>query len=175
LAEVKDQITLVRAFLGLLERMDDASRLRLVLIGDGPLMPTIKRMLQEAGATDRVWLAGSREDVPQLLRELDIFVLPSLGEGISNTILEAMASGLPVVATNVGGNSELVIEGETGTLVPAADAGAMANAIQYYINSAQDRHQHSQSGRQRVEATFSMQSMVRGYLDVYDSLVQRSR
>lgn len=172
LAAVKDQLTLVRAFTELLEHSHHRSRLRLVLIGDGPLLPEIEKLLQKKAATEFVWLARSRNDVPELLRSLDIFVLPSLGEGISNTILEAMASGLPVIATDVGGNAELVIDGETGILVPAADPSAMVNAIQYYVDHPNVRRQHGLAGRTRVETIFSMHSMVESYMDVYDSLLK---
>ena len=80
-----------------------------------------------------MWFAGDRIDVPAILRLFDIFVLPSLGEGISNTILEAMATGLPVVATRVGGTPEIVTDGLTGTLVPPGDAAAMAAGIDRYL------------------------------------------
>jgi hypothetical protein len=84
------------------------SRLRLVMIGDGPLRAQAQAMLEQAGVAELAWLPGQRDDVPEILRGLDCFVLPSLAEGVSNTILEAMASGLPVIATDVGGNGELI-------------------------------------------------------------------
>ena len=121
MAEVKDQLTLARAFCKLVETLPGGrERVALVMVGDGELrQPTIK-LLAAAGLDAISWLPGAREDAAEYLRALDIFVLPSLAEGISNTILEAMASGLPVIATDVGGNSELVIDGETGHLVPTA-------------------------------------------------------
>lgn len=167
----KDQLTLVRAFILLLDQVERGrERLRLVLIGDGPLREQARALLREAGAEALAWLPGSRDDAPQIFQALDIFALPSLIEGISNTILEAMASGLPVVATAVGGNPELVEEGETGYLVPSADAKAMAEALRRYIESEALRRQHGRAGRMRVEERFSMQSMVEGYLGVYDGL-----
>jgi glycosyltransferase involved in cell wall biosynthesis len=93
LEAVKDQLTLVRAFKELCLRRPDDNRLRLVLIGDGSLRGKLEDLVAQEGIQDRVWLAGSREDVPQLLAALDVFVLPSLAEGISNTILEAMVAG----------------------------------------------------------------------------------
>ena len=108
---VKDQITLARAFLHLVQTDPEArEHLRLVMIGDGPLREESQKLLGVAGAGDLVWLPGERADIPEIMRVLDLFVLPSIAEGISNTILEAMASGLPVVATRVGGNPELVEE-----------------------------------------------------------------
>ena len=83
-----------------------------MLVGDGPLRVAVEAEVRALGLQDQVWLAGMRSDVPVVLRGLHVFVLPSRAEGISNTILEAMASGLPVLATSVGGNAELVVEGE---------------------------------------------------------------
>ena len=101
---VKDQLTLVRAFLDLRTRMPELrARLRLVLVGDGPLLMQCRKMLEDGDAAELTWLPGERADIPEILRLLDVFVLPSLSEGTSNTILEAMATGLPVVATTWGG------------------------------------------------------------------------
>ena len=170
---VKDQLTLVRAFVLLLKRLPEArKRLRLVLIGDGPLRAQAQAMLQQANALELCWLPGSRDDTPALLRGMDIFVLPSLAEGISNTILEAMASGLPVVATHVGGNSELVVEGQTGALVPPANPDAMADALQRYIEDPALRHQQGRQGRQRIEHEFNLAYMVQRYLSVYDDVIK---
>jgi glycosyltransferase involved in cell wall biosynthesis len=108
-----------------------------------------------------------------MLRGLDVFALPSRYEGISNTIIEAMASGLPVVATRVGGNAELVIEGETGMLVAAEDPNAMAAALHSYVASHERRRAHGAAGRARVEARFSLRNMVDGYLAVYDEVARR--
>ena len=170
---VKDQLTLVRAFVLLLERLPELrSHLRLVLIGGGPLRAQAQTLLQQANAWELCWLPGSREDTPTLLRGMDIFVLPSLAEGISNTILEAMASGLPVIATRVGGNPELIVEGQTGTLVPPANPDAMADALQRYIKDAALRSQHGIQGRQRIEQEFNLDAMVQRYLSVYDDVIK---
>ena len=123
---VKDQTNLARAFIEVLRLHPEArKRLRLVLIGDGSLRADVERVLREGDALGLAWMPGERSNVPDVMRGLDCFVLPSLGEGISNTILEAMSSGLPVVATRVGGNPELVEEGLTGRLVPSADPRAI--------------------------------------------------
>ncbi|MBL1275786.1 MAG: glycosyltransferase [Ectothiorhodospiraceae bacterium] len=168
----KDQLTLVRAFIMLLDKVERGrERLRLVLVGEGPLREPIQQLLQEADAESLVWMPGSRNDAPALLQCLDIFVLPSLIEGVSNTILEAMATGLPVVATAVGGNPELVEDHKTGRLVPSQQPALMADALREYCQTAQQRQQHGQAGRQRVEQMFSMESMVDGYLAVYDALL----
>lgn len=169
---VKDQLTLVRAFLHLLQ-VDPAARerLRLVIVGDGPLRDESRRLLSAAGADALAWLPGEREDIPEILRALDLFVLPSLAEGISNTILEAMATGLPVVATRVGGNVEVVEDRRTGTLVPPADPVAMAEAIGRYLADPDEALRQGKAGRQRVEDHFSIEAMVSGYLSVYDAVL----
>lgn len=168
LQAVKDQLNLVRAFARLAAQRSPAfDALRLVIAGDGPLRREVEAAIVQGGIGDRVWLAGERSDVPDVMRGLDLFVLPSQAEGISNTILEAMASGLPVVATDVGGNAELVAAGETGLLVPAADDEALANAIARYATEPSLRSLHGLAGRQRVEAAFSLDGMVERYRRLY--------
>jgi sugar transferase (PEP-CTERM/EpsH1 system associated) len=172
---VKDQPTLVRAFIHLIKRDPRAREyLRLVMIGDGPLRAESQKMLAAAGATDLAWLPGERADIPEIMRAMDIFVLPSIAEGISNTILEAMATGLPVVATHVGGNPELVEQGRTGMLVPASEPIAMAEAIHSYVHNRTQLREHGQAGRRRVESNFSIDAMVERYLNVYDAVLKTS-
>jgi sugar transferase (PEP-CTERM/EpsH1 system associated) len=169
---VKDQTLLARAFIRALE-IDPSlkARLRLIMIGDGPLRVEALNLLDQAGVADLAWLPGERHDVPDILRGLDCFVLPSLAEGISNTILEAMASGLPVIATDVGGNPELVEVGRTGRLVPAGDPEAMARALIDYANSPEQALAAGQAGRAAVERRFSMEAMVGAYQGLYDRLL----
>ena len=168
----KDQLSLVRAFIILLDTVERGrERLRLVLIGAGPLREPAQELLRKAKAEHLAWLPGVRNDAPEIMQALDIFVLPSLIEGVSNTILEAMATGLPVVATAVGGNPELIRAGKTGMTVPAADDTALARGIQAYIDAPELRKAHGKAGRARVEKMFSMTSMVNGYLQVYDSVI----
>ncbi len=170
--EVKDQLTLARAFVLLLQGVPQAKeRLRLVMIGDGPLRARAQALLAEAGVAQYAWLPGERDDVAEIMRGLDLFVLPSLAEGISNTILEAMATGLPVVATAVGGNAELIEEGATGTLVAAADAQSMAQSIRAYVDDPQLCKRHGAQARRVIERRFSMEAMVSGYMTVYDKLL----
>lgn len=169
---VKDQTLLARAFIRALELAPELkSRLRLVMVGDGPLRAEAQALLDLAGVADLAWLPGERHDVPDVLRGLDCFVLPSLAEGISNTILEAMASGLPVIATRVGGNPELVIEEESGALVPASDPEAMARAIIAYAQDPEQARAAGQAGRMEIERRFSMQAMVGAYQGLYDRLL----
>lgn len=171
--EVKGTLFLVQAFLSLWASSSDMRRrLRLLLVGDGPLHGQALAALQSAGAGDVVWLPGARDDVPDLLNAMDVFVLPSLNEGISNTVLEAMASSLPVVATRVGGNPELIEHGKTGFLVPPADARALADAIAHCIGDPHRMRRIGSNGRRRAESAFSMQAMLHGYTQLYTELLR---
>jgi sugar transferase (PEP-CTERM/EpsH1 system associated) len=169
---VKDPLNLVKAFVKLLQdHPHERGRLRLVYVGGGSLRDAALQLLQSAGIADCAWLPGSRDDVPDLLRSFDIFVLPSLNEGISNTILEAMASELPVVATDVGGNRELVVPDVTGLLVPAGDPDTLAAALSRYTADRDLAARHGQAGRARVEREFSLRGMVARYIALYDGLL----
>ena len=173
---VKDQLTLVRAFLHLLHTEPrERERLRLIVVGDGPLRAEAQTLLRDANAEHLAWLPGEREDIPEIMRAVDVFVLPSLREGISNTILEAMASGLPVVATRIGGNPELVDEERTGMLVPYANPVAMADAIRTYLVDKDRLSRHGQAGRKKAETRFSIEAMIEGYLAAYDAVLHRKR
>ena len=172
MAEVKDQTLLAQAFILACQRAPELrERLRLVMVGDGPLRAKAQSLLDQAGLSDLAWLPGERSDIPAVMRGLHLFALPSLAEGISNTILEAMASGLPVLATEVGGNADLVQAGVTGLLVPAAQAEPMAEAIMVLATDPERARAMGRAGRERVEQQFSMAAMVRTYQTVYDNLL----
>jgi sugar transferase (PEP-CTERM/EpsH1 system associated) len=172
---VKDQVNLAHAFVAALRLAPRArDRMRLVLAGDGALRGEVERIVDAAGVRSLVWFAGERADIPEVLRALDCFVLPSLGEGISNTILEAMACGIPVVATRVGGNDELVSEGYTGALVPAADSEALARELVAYFADPALARRHGAAGRQRAVGSFSLQGMVDRYHELYSSALRDS-
>ena len=169
---VKDQTTLARAFIQALTIAPKLkSTLRLIMVGDGPLRAQSIALLEQAGLAELAWLPGERSDVPVILRGLDCFVLPSLAEGVSNTILEAMATGLPVVATDVGGNGELIEAGHSGELVPPANPDAMAEAIVRYASNQNLAQSAGRVGRTRVERHFSLEAMVSQYQKLYDLLL----
>lgn len=175
MAQVKGHPTLVQAFINLAAMPSNLHRsIRLAIVGDGPTRLACLKMIRDAGLEHLCWLPGERDDIPEILRALDLFVLPSLGEGISNTLLEAMATGLPVVATRVGGNPELV-DKRHGVLVPADDPAAMADAIQGYLEFPGLMQAHGQAGRAKVEQGFTLGAMVNNYLAVYDKVMGSGR
>lgn len=172
MAAIKAQTFLVEGFIAALQAQPAlADRLRLVLVGNGPLRADCAQRLQAAGLDHLAWLAGERADVPNVMRSLDCFVLPSQAEGISNTILEAMATGLPVLATRVGGNPELVQDGVTGALVTFGDVSALAGRLQQWATDPAQASAMGQAGRQRVEREFSLHAMVDRYETLYDRLL----
>jgi glycosyltransferase involved in cell wall biosynthesis len=171
---VKDPLNLVRAISILLRtRPELREHIGLIMIGDGSLKPHVQQLLDEAGLSTSSWLPGARDDVPQLMQRMNLFVLPSLAEGISNTILEAMASGLPIVATDVGGNGELVASGQTGVLVERADELALARAIEDYVVHEHMREEHGIRARTRTVREFSIDIMINRYAQIYESAVAR--
>ncbi len=168
LAAVKNQQLLLDAFISLCKQLPDSQsrHLKLLLVGDGEFFRTLNQQAEDSGYGPQIWLAGNQSQVPEFMRLMDVFVLPSLAEGISNTILEAMACGLPVIATGVGGNPELVCEGQTGLLVDC-DTEAMTDALAHFVD---DQHQVGILGtqaRQRALDEFSMDTMVDSYQALY--------
>jgi glycosyltransferase involved in cell wall biosynthesis len=161
---VKDFPTMVRAFHDVRRVLPQS---RLVIIGDGPERPTLGAEIVRLGLTDSVVMTGHREDVASLLPALDIYANSSIFEGVSLTILEAMAAALPVVATRVGGTPEVVLEGETGRLVPARDARIMAKVLLNLASDADTAKRMGANARRRVERHFSIQQMVDRYAAVY--------
>ncbi|NRF66503.1 TIGR03088 family PEP-CTERM/XrtA system glycosyltransferase [Aquincola sp. S2] len=167
--QVKAQPALARAFVDVLQRQPALrERLRLVMIGGGPLRDEVQAIVTAAGVQDLCWLPGERSDVAEIMRTLSCFVLPSLAEGISNTILEAMASALPVIATAVGGNAELVATGASGLIVPPADAKALADALESLAGDPDRAADMGRAGRARAIGQFSLQAMVARYQGLYD-------
>lgn len=172
MVEVKDYPTLTRAFIQMLQQSPErAAQARLVIVGDGPARAACMELLERAGLAHLAWLPGERHDIAELMQAFDVFVLPSKNEGISNTILEALASGLPVIATAVGGNVELVEDGVTGRLVPAGDAENMAQALLGYLGDPEAPARIARQGgnaRRQAEQRYSIPAMAEAYATVYD-------
>lgn len=170
LQEVKDPLNVLRAFAAL-TAMRPELPLQLSLVGDGPLLGACEQFVREHNLQANVELAGAASDVPQRLRHADVYLLGSRAEGISNTVLEAMASGLPVIATRVGGNAELIVDGETGFLVPAEQPEAMAAAMRRYVDDRALLGRHGAAARTRAVAEFSLAGMMARYQKLYDQLL----
>jgi sugar transferase (PEP-CTERM/EpsH1 system associated) len=171
LQDVKDQACLIDAFV-LLRAMlpEQRDRLRLVLVGDGPLRERLAQKIAGAGLQDCAWLPGPRSDVDVVMRSFSLFALSSIAEGTPVTMLEAMASGLPVVSTAVGGIPDLVADGASGALVPAGDPQRLAEALAAYVLDAERTRRHGAAGRARIEQQYSVAAMLSAYVDLYDGL-----
>jgi sugar transferase (PEP-CTERM/EpsH1 system associated) len=169
LESIKDPLNLARGFIRALTLQPAAARsLRLAILGDGAQRPEVEKILAEAGVRELAWLAGERAEVPQFMRGLDCFVLASRAEGVSNTILEAMATRLPIVATRVGGNAELIESGMSGTLVAPADPDALARAIIVYFQDRAAARRHAKAAHRVVLSRFSLATMVAAYASIYE-------
>jgi glycosyltransferase involved in cell wall biosynthesis len=144
-----------------------------VIAGDGPDRTTLVAQAETAGLADRVRFLGSRRDIPDLLAACDVFVLPSLIEGLPLSVLEAMAAARPVVATRVPGNDEAVVDGETGMLVPPRDPEALAHAIRSVLSNPERAAGFGSAGRARVIADFSTRRMVAAVGQQYEELLER--
>jgi sugar transferase (PEP-CTERM/EpsH1 system associated) len=164
LQPVKDQATLLRAFS---ELVRSRARLRLAVIGDGPLRGELQRLSEALGIAKLIWLPGTMGNIPDALRRFDVFVLPSLSEGISNTVLEAMASGVPVVATAAGGNLELIEDGYCGRLFPPGDVATLVQLLATYVEDPLLRQAHAAAARRIAVERFSLGTMVTKYEEIY--------
>ena len=159
----KDFLTLIRACAAL-----TAGSYEALIVGDGPDRAAIEAEIERLGLEDSVRLAGERADVPELLADSDVFVLSSRSEGLPVSVLEAMAAGLPVVASRVGGLDELVVDGETGILVPSGDHEALAAALTRMVEDRGLRRRFGGAGRSRAEALFDLAAFRRAHVDLYD-------
>jgi sugar transferase (PEP-CTERM/EpsH1 system associated) len=164
LSPEKDVATLVRA-VALVVREQPAFELHVA--GDGSCLPALKQLAGELALDRHVRFLGEVRDVPALLEAASVFVLPSLTEGISLTLLEAMARGLPVVATRVGGNPEVIVDGETGLLVPVQAPADLAAAMLRLCRDPEASRQMGLAGRRRVEQHFDVRRMVADYEALY--------
>lgn len=170
LSEEKDQFTLLDAFAKVISELQNVY---LVIAGDGPLRKDLESHASDLGISQRVRFLGFRDDISSILRILDLFVLSSTSEGISLTLLEAMAAGLPIVATKVGGNPEVVIDGTTGFLVAPKKPAEMAEAIYNLLSDKKLAREMGDAGKKRVEEKFSLERMAKEYKEVYEECLAR--
>jgi len=174
LQAVKDQATLLRAFARVVADGDvAASRARLVVVGDGPLRESLRGLAAELGISSLTWFPGAVGNVRELLQAFDLFVLPSLAEGISNTLLEAMATGLPLLATATGGNVELVADEVSGRLFHPGDIAGLSDLLRQYLADSSLRDRHGSAAREIAVARFSLATMLANYQSVYEEFCGR--
>ena len=168
LAVVKDYPTLLRATR---QVVDAIPSFRLDLVGDGPERAALEALRSELGLDHEITFLGERSDVGERLQSADVFALSSTSEGLSLGLLEALAAGLPIVATRVGGNGEIVTDGETGRLVPPADPGALASALIDVLTDQPRLIAMGRAARQRAEESFSLAKVVGRYESLYLELL----
>lgn len=160
----------------LIEAVPEVTRIypsaRFIFIGDGPLHSELDRLVRSLGVSEAVHFLGFRKDIPRLLRNLDLFVLPSMYEGLPNVVLEAMACGLPVIATAVDGTPEAVVHGKTGFLVPSGQPKSLEDAIISLLNEPGKLKQFGRAGRKRIENQFSLEGQVARFVALYESMLQ---
>jgi len=167
----KNHKLLLRAAARLCRKFDD---LEVLLIGDGPLRPELEREAESLGLKDHVLFLGDRQDIPAILASLDVSVQPSSSESLSNALLESMAAGVPVVASRVGGNPELV-GSDRGMLVAPEDDKALADAIERILCDAAMRVDLGRNAKQFVRANFTMEHIVKRYQQLYADLLEKKR
>lgn len=168
LSPEKDQATLLRAFARVASVLPDA---HLLLVGDGTLRGELEALARELQIFERAHFLGERTDIAELLGAMNVFCLPSLTEGTSLTLLEAMATGLPVVATAVGGTPEVVAHETSGLLVEAGQPEQLADALVQVLQDSALAVRFGAAGREIVGARYSMQSMVERYAAIYQQIL----
>ena len=167
LRPVKNHKGLIAAFQNVVTSQKDCI---LVLVGDGPLTGDLKKMSSDAGLENHVIFTGRRDNVELYLKAFDIFVLNSETEGLSYAVLEAMASGLPIIATNVGGNSQIINHDENGYLVPYGNTKALTEGIILLSTSPELMKQMGQKARQKILDHYDMDTMLKKYKELYENL-----
>jgi glycosyltransferase involved in cell wall biosynthesis len=167
LEQIKGHDVLLKAF----RKIKPKDHVKLLIVGEGPCRQEIEQQINKEGMKNTVRMLGQRDDIPGLLKLSDCFVLSSRSEGLSCSIIEAMAAGLPVVATDVGGNSELVANGINGYLVPPDDPDALSIRLQSVVNDAALRLKFGQMSLKRVRKHYSLDIMINKYANHYKEMI----
>ncbi len=170
LSQQKGHKYLLQALPGLCQDRD----IVLLLAGDGPLQQPLKQLAARLSVAECVRFLGYREDIPELLAALDLFVLPSLWEGLPYALLEAMAAKVPVVTTDIPGNNDLVDGATTGWLAAAGDAEGLAAAITEALSDTDEKHRRAHAGYDRILAGHTLSHMINGYIELYSSAGEKS-
>jgi glycosyltransferase involved in cell wall biosynthesis len=171
LEKIKGHDVLMKAF----GKMKSMRGVKLLIVGDGPVREEIENHVREQGLQHMVRMLGHRNDIPYLLNLSDCFVLSSRSEGLSCSIIEAMAAGLPVIATDVGGNSELVTDDVNGYLVPSENPDVLSKRMQIMIQDTTKRQNFAEMSLNRAREHYSLDSMMEKYLDNYNLMIENSR
>ncbi len=167
----KDYPTMLQAFAQVLEGQREAV---LLVAGDGPLRPAMEELAHELGIAERVRFLGIRRDVPELMNTADAYLMSSSWEGMPMVLLEASATGLPIVATHVGGNPEIVLDGKTGFLVPSKNPKALAQAMLRLMSIPErERQKMGEAARRHIEANFSLDRVVEQWEILYRELLSK--
>jgi glycosyltransferase involved in cell wall biosynthesis len=167
----KDYPTMLQAFAQVVTKNPNA---QLLIAGDGPLRPDMEVLTRSLKLEDRIRFLGIRRDVPELMNAADAYLMSSAWEGMANVLLEASATGLPIIATDVGGNREVIIDGKTGFLVPPKNPGALAQAMLHLMGMLEEeRHAIGKAARQYVEANFTLDRVVDRWEALYKELLAR--
>jgi glycosyltransferase involved in cell wall biosynthesis len=171
LTQLKDFPTLLRAVETLLERGEECT---LLLVGSGPEEDALRKQAAASRLLrDRIIFTGVSKEVSSLVKAMDVFALPSICEGMSYTLVEAMATGLPVVASRIGGNTELIEDHATGYLCTPSAAGELADRLQELIKNPERRRAFGEAARKRAEENFSLERMLAEYRDLYLGLARK--
>ena len=170
LQPVKDTVTLLRAA----AEFPGSMNWRMLIAGEGSELSVLQEFLRDRPEMrSRILFLGEIQEVPDFLNSLDVYVLPSLYEGISNSLLEAMSSGLAVVASNVGGNTEVVVDGESGLLFPVGQSPVLAGRLLMLHRQTELRLRLGCQAMHRVKEFFSLESMVREYARMYSGVIAK--
>jgi glycosyltransferase involved in cell wall biosynthesis len=172
MAPQKGFVYLLRAMPRVLEAVPAA---RLLLAGEGPLLDELEDEARQSGAGDRIHFLGFRRDIPELLAAFDVFALPSLWEGLSISLIEALAAGKAIVTTDIDGNREVVEHGETALVAPPADVPAFADALRTLLTDRPLAARLAANARRSAETRFSVERMVEQNLAVYDTVTATER
>lgn len=172
LMEAKSPLDFVAVAVDVLKIRPDV---HFLVVGDGPLRGAMDEALAQRGIVDQVHLTGSRNDVPQLLKLMDVFLLTSRWEGLPRVVLEAMAAGIPVVSTSVGGVPEVVEHGQSGMLVPAGDIEGLAHHVLTLINEPYTARRIAETAQQRLTDEFDLAGVVSRYVQIYEELLRGGR
>ncbi len=170
LRPVKNQLLLVNACKAILPHFD---QVEVLIVGEGPLESQLKNEVKTLGLSEKIHFAGGQPNIPEILNALDIFVLPSLSEGMPNVVLEAMACGIPTIATAVGGTPEVIEDGKNGILIASEDEPHLIRVLKELIQNQNQRQTIGIEGRKRMLYHFSLKKMVSEYELLYNALLQK--